>query len=221
MSFEIRVPEAEEGQIGSTMSRRLNELNQNPNELNTQVFSVLFFNTFVDESGGGGGDSFATSAEAAAFSSLRNFTTTQLNKFADKWIKGVEISFDMDSYSSGNQGTGSSSVVTEMGVKVSKSLFDDRLSIIVGSNVNMKRDGAFAFDSADFAGVAGDFVLEYKLTPEGNYIVKVYHINDYDVLLEGTDYKTGVSFGIRKVLRKKDKDDPEATSKKKKKKKNN
>ena len=82
-----------------------------------------------------------------------------------------------------------------------KKMFDDRLSIKVGSNVNINRENAASWSNVDFSAIAGDFVLEYRLNEKGNYLVRIFHLNDYDIIQDENDYKTGVGFVIRKRLK--------------------
>lgn len=202
LSFEIQIPKMEEGRIGSAVSRRLSQLNENPDELNKQVFGLLFFNSFIAFEQGIAGESFANSLESAAFSSLRGFMTNQLNTLANKYVKGFEVEFAMDTYNSGAI-DGSVGVVSEFGVSLSKKLFNDRLTMQVGSNFNMTRDDVTSWSNSDFTSLAGDFILEYKLTEAGNYLLRVFHLNDYDILEGENNYETGVSIMLRKKLKRK------------------
>ena len=199
LSFQISAPKAEEGRLGNVISRKLTELNDNPDELNRQVFGILFFNSFISENQIAAAESVTQSVEMAAFSSLSSLMTNQLNSVANQFIKGVDISFDMDSYNAGVV-ENSVGVVTEVGVSVSKKLFNDRLSIKVGSNVNINRENATSWSNVDFSTIAGDFILEYRLNEKGNYLVRIFHLNDYDIIQDENDYKTGVGFVIRKKL---------------------
>jgi hypothetical protein len=199
LSFQISVPKAEEGRLGNVISRKLTELNDNPDELNRQVFGILFFNSFISENQVAAAESVTQSVEMAAFSSFSSLMTNQLNSVANQIIKGVDISFDMDSYNAGVV-ENSVGVVTEVGVSVSKKLLNDRLSIKVGSNVNINRENATSWSNVDFSTIAGDFILEYRLNEKGNYLVRIFHLNDYDIIQDENDYKTGVGFVIRKKL---------------------
>ena len=96
--------------------------------------------------------------------------------------------------------------VTEVNLGVSQSLFNDKLEISVGGNVDL---GSGNEERNGLSGVAGDFVLEYKVTDDGKYRVKVFQKSDYDVLNENNLWKTGVGFSYKtkfgKVIKKKSK----------------
>lgn len=213
LSFEIKIPEMEDGTIGGAVSRRLGQLNENPDELNKQVFGLLFFNSFFASQEGVAVESLSNSIESAAFASLRSFMTGQLNSLANKYVKGFEIEFAMDTYNAGAI-EGSAGVVSEFGVSISKQLFDERLTMQVGSNFNVTRDDVTSWSNSDFTSLAGDFILEYKLTKEGNYLLRVFHLSDYDILEGENNYETGVSFVLRKKLKNKKRKNKKSKTKK-------
>jgi hypothetical protein len=84
-----------------------------------------------------------------------------------------------------------------MNLSVKKELFDERLTINVGTNVNLGAESAAAANSS-YSAIAGDFELQYQLTENGNYLVKVFHKGDYNVLEQNNEYKSGVGLIFRK-----------------------
>ena len=203
LNFDISIPTTEEDGIGSALNRKLVDLKQDPNELNKQVFGLLFFNSFIAEGQGDIGEHFTEMAESAAISSFQSLIASQLNRLASDHVKGVEISIDLSSYQANLYENASSDLVTEMEVKVSKQLFKDRMTLEVGGNLNMIRDDLTSFTDTGFSNIAGDFVMEYKLNKKGNTILKVFHLNDFDFIEDETNYKTGASIVFRKALKKK------------------
>ncbi len=205
LSFDLDLPEAEGSVLSSSIQRKLVELRENQNELNRQVFGLLLFNGFIASSGTSG---FSDAGESVVLGSVSKFMSNQLNQLADKYIKGVQINFDVSSYKSQYANQGEGATVTEFGVGVTKE-FNDRLSLKAGGNFDLNSSSS----SSSFSQIAGDFVLQYKLTESGNYLLKVFRKSDFDVLNEENSVKTGVgvsvskSFGGRKkVVTKKDKE---------------
>ena len=124
---------------------------------------------------------------------MSQFISNQLNQLADKYIKGVKVNFDVKSYQSQYANDGAGANVTELGVGVTKEI-NDRLSLKAGGNIDVNSNE----ETIDFSQVAGDFVLEYKLTDSGNYLLKVFRRSDYDTLREENSVKTGIGISINK-----------------------
>ncbi len=200
LNFNIEIPESEGSILSSEIQRKLAELQSNPNELNKQVFGLILFNGFIASSGSAG---FTDTGESVVLGSVSKFVSKQLNQIADKYIKGVQINFDLNSYKSQYANEGAGATVTEVGIGVTKQ-FNNRLSFKAGGNFDLNSTS----QSAGFSQVAGDFVLEYKLTDSGNYLLKVFRRSDYDVLNEENSVKTGAGISVSKSFggkKKKDK----------------
>ncbi len=190
LTFDIAIPEAEGTIVSSEIQRKLAELRNDPNELNKQVFGLLILNGFIVSSGDA---SFGSTGSAVVLGSVSKFVSQQLNQLADKYIKGVKISIDVSSYQSKYVNEGEGGNITEVGVGVTKEI-NDRLSIKAGGNIDLNSDA----ESSGFSQIAGDFVLEYKLTNSGEYLLKVFRKSDYDVLNEENAVKSGVGISVSK-----------------------
>ncbi|MFK7770977.1 MAG: translocation/assembly module TamB domain-containing protein [Saprospiraceae bacterium] len=189
VSFDIQLPDNQGDSFGTAISNKLSSLRETPQELNKQVFGILFFNSFIatDQANT---QFLANTSETLALSSVSKLLSNQLNKLASQYIKGVEVNFDLESYKSGLL---QENTMTQLQLNVSKQLFDDRLSIRVGTNVNVNSD-----DTNTNTAIAGDFVLEYKLNEAGNYFVRVFHKSDFNILEEANTNKTGAGIIFRK-----------------------
>ncbi len=189
-NFDIELPQSEGSVLNSEIQRKLAELQTNPSELNKQVFGLILFNGFIASTGTAG---FDDASETVVLGSVSKFVSKELNKIADKYIKGIEIDFDLNSYKSQYANEGNGATVTELGVGVSKNI-NDRLSFKATGNVDLNS----TTQSAGFSQVAGDFVLEYKLTAKGNYLLKVFRRSDFDVLNEENSVKSGAGISVSK-----------------------
>ena len=193
ISFDIQIPNTQLDGVGSATNRALADLRRNPEELNKQAFGLLLLKSFISESNSS--QTFSDAGSAMALSSVSSLLSDQLSRFADRYIEGFEVDIDVESYNtSGTQ----SQNVTKMQMNVSKQLFHDRLTIKVGTNVNLASENASSAANSGFSGIAGDFVLEYQLTENGNYHVKVFHKSDYNVLEQNNAYNTGAGIIFRK-----------------------
>ncbi|MEZ4959832.1 MAG: translocation/assembly module TamB domain-containing protein [Saprospiraceae bacterium] len=193
ITFDINLPNSQGGLVDNLTTRRLADLKDDPTEQNKQVFGLLLFNSFIASQTGGG---LSNVGQNVALGSVSSLITGQLNKLADRFIKGVDVTVGVDSYQSGS-GVASSNV-TEVQLGLSKRLFNDRLTIRVGGNFNLENSQSSSLQEGGYSAIAGDFVLEYKLTEKGNYLLKVFHESDYNILLDANTTKSGVGVVFRK-----------------------
>ncbi|MCP4121746.1 MAG: translocation/assembly module TamB, partial [Bacteroidetes bacterium] len=201
LSFDIRLDDDAQGSYSSSVDRILNRLREDESELNKQVFSLMLFNSFTGVSSSGNA---TTATSGTAIRSVGNMINSQLNRLTNN-AEGLVIDFDLDQYS--NVTNDSESDLTEIELGISKSLFQDKLTISVGSSITLEGGNA---EGGALSDVAGDFVLEYKITEGGKYRVKVFQTADYDNLVNDNIWKTGVGFsyqtrfGSRRIKKQKD-----------------
>ncbi|WP_347050689.1 translocation/assembly module TamB domain-containing protein [Flavobacterium olei] len=193
ISFGIVLPEGNydvSSDVVELTQTKLKQLEQDPAELNKQVFALLLLgrfvgeNPFASESGG-------TSAETLARQSVSKILSQQLNNLAGELIKGVEVNFDLESTE--DYTTGTMENRTDLNVAVSKRLLDDRLKVTVGSSFGVEGQERANEESTN---IAGDVALDYQLTKDGRYTVRAYRKNQYQVAVEGQVVETGVAFVI-------------------------
>jgi hypothetical protein len=187
ISFGLSIPPEFQNAFAGSLSARIAQINQNESELNKQVFSLLIIGNFLPENPldamAGGGDLSTT-----ARSSASQILTQQLNRLSDQFIRGVDINFDVESfvdYSSPDE-TGR----TKLQVEVSRDFFDERVRVTVGSNIELEDREGRENKPGD---IAGDFSIEYLITPEGNLILKGFRTKIYDDIFEDQIFETGIS----------------------------
>ena len=196
VSFELHLPDkymVSYPQIAS----KLNQINSgnNESELNKQVFALLVTGSFIADdpfaSNGGSLESFATTA---ARNSVNGILAEQLNKLSSRFIKGVDVTFGLNSY---EEYEGSSSQTrTELDVQVSKRLFDDRLMIEASGTFDVS-GGSQQYTAQSTQHTYGEFSATYDLTKSGDYKLRAYHENAYD-LFDGEVTYDGIAFIIEK-----------------------
>jgi len=167
-------------------------LRSEPDELNKQVFGLLILDNFIASSSSD--PNFAQTGANIAFSSLSSLVTSQLNSLTEGLIKGVELNFDVNSYSSDFISTGDAGLVTELGVGVSKKLFNDRLTLSAGTNVDLESSSTAAL----FNNLAGDFIIAYQLTEDGKINMKIFRKSNYTTIGDENASKNGVGINYRK-----------------------
>jgi hypothetical protein len=190
ISFSITLP-PNESALWQNVDSKLAELNSNVSELNKQVFALLLFNSFISENpfeNTSGGNS---SAGLMASQSASNILTSQLNELAGGFGKRVDLSLNVNTNQSYNT-SGQAINQTALQVGVSKSLFGDRVKVSVGSDFQLSG----ASQGPNASNIAGNVKIDYTLTPDGKYIIRVYSVNQYNTVVEGQVVETGVSFII-------------------------
>ncbi len=193
ISFDIRLKDgvtSASGDVISNTKSRLEQIRANESELNKQVFALLLLNHFIGdnpfESSMGG-----LSAGTMARQSVNRLLSDQLNNLASNLIQGVELNFNLESTE--DFSSGSRENRTDLNIAVSKRLFSDRLKVTVGSSFEVEGNQR---QNEQATNIAGDIELEYALSKDGRYLLRVYRKNQYEVALQGQVVETGVGFII-------------------------
>ena len=193
ITFDIVLPDGNNSvstKIINATKAKLEEIRQQPSELNKQVFALLLLNRFIGEnpfsSEAGGNDAGSLARQSAS-----KILSQQLNNLAGDLIAGVELNFDLESTE--NYTTGQKENRTDLNVGISKQLLDERLTVTVGSSFGIEGSQQANQEANQ---IAGDVSLDYQLTKDGRYRVKAYRKNDYQVALQGQVVETGVAFTI-------------------------
>lgn len=188
ISFDIVLPDRYASQW-QDVSAKLEQVRSDESELNKQVFAVLLLNHFVDEnpfeSAAGGGNV----AEQFVRQSASRILTDQLNRLAGNLIKGVDLTFGVNSGQ--DYSTGSLEERTDLNVGLSKRLLNDRLTVNVGSNFMLEGPSQSGQQASN---IAGDVSVDYQLSKDGRYLVRAYRRNEYESVTEGQVIETGASF---------------------------
>ncbi len=194
ISFEIRLPQEHRGAMDGRLQARLNELNQNESELNKQVFALLIMGNFIQDNplaAVGAGPGLSSTARSSASSIL----SQQLNRLSDRYIKGVDISFDLSSYEAYEDGQVAGR--TELQMEVSRDFLDERLRITAGGNIELEDETRRQVNPSD---IAGDFSVEYLLTADGRFTLKGYRERKYQDIYDGELVETGLSLIFRQTF---------------------
>jgi hypothetical protein len=191
ITFDIILPDGNYGvssDIVTASQTKLEQLRQEPAELNKQVFALLLLNRFIGENPFAS-ESGGTNAESLARQSVSKILSQQLNDLAGNLIAGIQLEFDLQSTEDYTSGTLQNR--TDLNVGVSKKLFDDRIKVTVGSNFGVEGQERA---NEDVTNIAGDIALDYQLTKDGRYMVRAYRKNEYQVAIAGQVVETGVAF---------------------------
>ena len=207
ISFKLDMPAKEQNAFSGVVYARIKQINLNESELNKQVMGLLFLSQFVPQdplaSGSGSGTLF--DYESAARSTAGSLVSQQLNSLISSRIKKVDINFEVDSRA--DYSTGNKSNTTDLNVNMSRTMFNDRYTVTVGSTFALEGSEEHKRNTS---GLAGNYAAEYKLTRDGRYRLKAYRKDQYEVGTSGQVIQTGINLGVyldfnkyREILKKK------------------
>ena len=149
----------------------------------SQAMSLLIYNTYTGP---------GSTAKVNSSNPLNSFIAKELNQWSRDNLKGVDLSFGIDTYDDGAGG----SERTDYSYRLSKSFFNDRVKAVIG--------GKYSSDADVNQNLAENFVddigIEYTLNKRGNMFLTVFRHTDYESILEGEVIETGVGFIIRKKM---------------------
>lgn len=183
ITFSLDMPEQQRGAVGGSVYARIQDINTRESDVNKQVFALLILQRFVSD------NPFETQSggtlQAAARTSVNRMLSDQLNRMAQN-IKGVELTFDLQSYSDYEEGNNSDRTQLQLGV--SKRLLHDRLVVKLSGNVDIEGGQG---QQNNFTDYIGDLAIEYKLTEDGRLRINGFYNSDYD-MIDGELKETGV-----------------------------
>jgi hypothetical protein len=186
LNFGLDMPEDEQGAIGGAVYGRISQLNQQEDQLNKQVFSLLVLNRFYPESGSSGSNG---GAATVARDNLNQALSDQLNVFSDKLTgnTGIELSFGLDSYTD-YQGN-SAQNRTDLNVSARKKLFNDRLVVQAGSEIGVQGENR----PGEANPVIGNVSIEYLLTEDGRWRLRGFRKSEYENIIDGQVFVNGLA----------------------------
>ena len=193
ISFDIVLPEGNNSvstEIINTTQAKLSQLRQQPDEMNKQVFALLLLNRFIGENPFAS-ETGGTNVSSLARESASKILSQQLNNLAGDLIEGIDLNFDLNT--SDDYTTGQRENKTELSVGVSKKLLNDRLKVTVGSSFGIEGPQQVNQNANN---IAGDVSLDYQISKDGRYRMRVYRLNKYQVALQGEVVETGIAFII-------------------------
>ncbi|OBQ57245.1 hypothetical protein VQ01_01870 [Tamlana sp. s12] len=183
LSFNLDMPEDDQGMASGQIYGRVQQINQEPDALNKQVFSLLVLNRFYPDSNSDGSEG---GFNAIARDNLNSALSDQLNVFSDKLLgdSGFDLDFGLNSYTD-YQGDAPEDR-TNLDIAAQKKLFHDRLIVKVGSEVAIQ-------GSREPTPLIGNVSLEYMLTKDGRYKLRGFRKSEYENVIDGQTIATGIA----------------------------
>lgn len=155
----------------------------------TQAMNLLLYGQYTGQGG--------TKANANLGGNMMySFLESQLNSWAAKAIRGVDLSFGIDQYEKGQNG--SKTTTTSYSYQVSKSLFNNRFKILVGGNYSTDQDPEENLAQNLVSDVSFEYIL--KQTETLNMSVQLFRHQGYESILEGEITEMGAAFQMKRKL---------------------
>lgn len=195
ISFDLDMPQDERGAINGQVYSRVKQVNQQEEELSKQVFSLLVLGRFYPTPGS---DGSAGGIQTLAQDNLNDAISEQLNAYSAKILgnSGVNLDFGLNSYTD-FQGDAPTER-TELNVAAQKKLFNDRLTIRVGSEIDVEGSDP----TGNTAPVNGNVSLIYELTKDGRYRLKGFRRNRFENIVDGETIVSGIALIFTKEFNK-------------------
>lgn len=163
-------------------------LSMTPEQRSNEAMNLLLYNTYTGPG--------VTASSNLSGNPLYGFLTGQLNAWAARTIRGVDLNFGIDQYK--NTYDGETSTATSYSYQVSKSLFDNRFKIVVGGNYTTNANA----DENFVQNLISDISFEYMLrqTNSTSLYLRLFRHTGWESILEGEITETGVGFVMKRKI---------------------
>jgi hypothetical protein len=155
-----------------------------PDEQMRQAITILLFEK-IDLPGISTTSSYVTEQ-------VNQMVASQLNALTKTTIKGIDISFGIDTYTQATE-SGGKETKTSLSYEVSRSLMNNRAKIQLSGRMNDATNQPTA-SSLSLNNVS----FEYRLDSAATKFLKVYNEHTYEDVFEGEVIKTGIGITYRK-----------------------
>ncbi|MEM9822631.1 MAG: translocation/assembly module TamB domain-containing protein, partial [Bacteroidota bacterium] len=200
INFDIRFPGLD-GELRNYTESKLRIIRQDQAELNRQVFGLMVLGGFLPS---GNSNVFAGRGGIIPINTLSELLSNQLSIYLTEllsevftdvgFISGVDFNINYNVYQADEilQGDRVVSTGSELQLNLNNNLFNDRLSVNLGGNIDW--GGGFGSDNGAF--LAGDVVIEYVLTNNRRFKVRFYQLTDRT--LAGIRNRVGFGLSYRR-----------------------
>lgn len=194
ISYTIELPDVGSLSYESGVAAKLKEINNDQNKALLQMYGLLLFNQFLPDDattnaaanvGITGKNSVGQALSAQASAILNNITGALLKG------SGIGVNVNYRAYNVGGPGgsTDNSSVDrNQVSAGITSTLFNNRFRLYAGGDYDWGKSST----SANANRFAGDFRIEYLLTPDGRFRINAFSKSDYDVYNLNNRTKSGV-----------------------------
>jgi len=193
IGFDITVPQsAINNPVAPQVDAILANLRQptQTSELSKQVFSLLVLGRFIQQNPfqSAGGESLVASQLRGSVSQV---LTDQLQNLTGKYLSSLGLDLGVTNQADYTSSSGSR---TDLNVAVRRQLFNNRLTVRVGSDIALAGgSGNTAVGNQNSASnLAGDVSLEYTVLADGRLRLRAFRQNAYEDI-DGNIVRTGAA----------------------------
>ena len=184
-------PSSNQSSIPDELQAVLDRINNDPAQINTQAFSLILFNRFLNLQGGNNNSQAGNIGMDMAVTTLSEFFNNKISEYVNDALSmilpGTEVAI--------NQGTDNT------GIKVTGKLNNDRLIINLGGDVQYGNKENLQLQENN-TGFIGDVEIEYLITEDGRIRAKVYSRYDNTIVrLENESFlRSGIGITYQKEV---------------------
>lgn len=191
ITYSIELPEVGSLAYESGVAAHLKEINNDQNKALFQVWGLLFSNQFLPDDATTtaaanvsitGKNSVGQALSAQAQAILNNITGVLLKG------SGIGVNVNYRAYNVGGPQDNSSVDRNQVSAGITSNLFNNRFRLYAGGDYDWGKTAT----SANTNRFAGDFRIEYLLTPDGRFRINAFSKTDYDVYNLNNRTKSGV-----------------------------
>jgi hypothetical protein len=193
LTFKLDLPN--KSGVGTIAYTKLQAANQNDQGLFKEVASLLLINTFVPLDGSFDAGSSSSDVVSGGISNvsqiLSSTASNQLTNIIAKLTGDESLSVDLryKNYNYADQSNANNRNEFSFGLK--KSLFNERLSVQVGSSYDWGKPVSSNTSSSNFNPV-GDFKLQYLFREGGSLSGYIFRTKNYDALVDQPISRGGI-----------------------------
>jgi hypothetical protein len=191
ISFDIKLPEEARSNVRNQIEARLAQLREpsQSDALNKQVFSLLVLNRFLAE------NPFQSSSGSLVNEQLRGSAsqvlTQQLNNLTGSYLSNLGVELGVNSQA--DFSSGAEKTRTDLNVAVRRQLFNDRVSVRLGTDVPLAGgSNQNSTGQQSISNFAGDVSVEYDVLANGRLRLRAYRNNTYGDI-DGQYVRNGAS----------------------------
>lgn len=194
IGFEIELPRTNVGAFGSAV-RRIEQLNtdEDKSELSRQVFGLLVFNDFLPQQSLLGDGAL----QSGINTTVSEFVSNQVTSFLSQAVQEIlgtnsDIAVNWSRYDESTLGnTQQFDTRDEIELVFTQKLFNDKLIIDIGGNFDVGDNQNS--NNQNWNIFLSDFAVQYKMTDDGRYRVKLFSRTDWDFLFGEYYNRAGIS----------------------------
>jgi hypothetical protein len=203
VDFEFVLPTDNEASKDPLIAATFDRYKQDPNRMNKQVASLLLFNTFINDNGGGLGGSTANFLSGTVGQVISSYLSNQLTRFFQKVFKDPTISPYL-SFNS-NYDITNPAVINALqasgNLGITKQYLDGRLIVSLGGNIDYNNPYILAIRQTSVL-LTPDITVEYLLSKDGRLRIVGFQKTSVDATL-GQRNRTGVRLSYQQEFDKK------------------